>query len=341
MANINDIVINISMLTKPLSVKGFGLPLILGSGLVELDYGEYSSLAELTDAGFKITDAEYKMAAMMFAQSPCPERIAIFRREESVSIEEALAELVKTHNDWYALLITERDKESLAESGNFAMSSEKIFFGCTADISALENRNNNREAYLIHDQADQYYEAAWVGLCLPQTVGTITWKWKTPTGVLPANFTTTELIEIRNKNGQTFSRQSGVAYSNEGITTGAEFVDNMMGRDFVKARLEEALFNLQIKNGKISFTNSGFAKIEAAMREVFQQCGRSEIIGEVESEDDAKLSDEGVYMYKIKIPQRSEIPATDRAARKIPNIEFSFTVAGAVHSMNVNGKIEV
>ena len=341
MANINDITINISMNTKPLSVKGFGLPLILGYGTVPIPYGEYSSLAELKEAGFKTDDAEYKMAAMMFAQSPCPEKIAVFRRDQEDTITDALADLVTTNNDWYALLIAERNPLALVAAGDFAMSNEKLFFGCSADIEALDDRNNNREAYLIHDKADKYYEAAWVGLCLPATIGTITWKWKSPTGVLPANFTTTELGEIRSKNGQTFSKQSGVVYSNEGITTGGEYIDNMMSRDFVKARLEEALFGLQIRNGKISFDDSGLAMVESTMREVFQLCGKQKIIAEVGSEEDMKKSDEGVYMYQVFVPSRSEVSVNDRAERKASGIKFKFTVAGAIHKMEVEGTIEV
>lgn len=345
MADLNDIVINITMLTRALSVKGFGLPLILGSkaeghGLEEV-YGEYAELSEMTEAGFLDTDEEYKQAAMLFSQSPRPEKVAVYCRKATTTITEALATLITTHNDWYALLITERDAASLALAGNFALANEKIFFGCSALVSALDDRNNNREAYIIHDKASEYPEAAWVGMCLPKNIGSITWKWKSPTGVSAANFSTTELNSIRTGNGQTFTKRSGIIYSNEGITTGGEFIDNMMARDYVKARLGEALFNLQLKNDKVPFDNTGFAMIESAMREVFKDCGENGIIGRVTTEDDAELSDEGEYMYTVTVPERTDIAANDRAARTIPGIAFSFTVAGAVHGMTVNGIIEV
>lgn len=345
MADLNDIVINISMLTKAISTKGFALPLILGSRAdehaLQKVYGEYASLTEMTEAGFLTTDAEYKMAAMMFAQSPCPQTVAVYCRDDSDTIDVALASLILTHNDWYALLITERDAVSLALAGSFALSNEKMFFGCCASIAALTDRNNNREAYLIHDGAADYPEAAWVGMCIPKTIGSITWKWKSPTGVSAASFTTTELGQIRSGKGQTFTKRSGVVYSNEGITTGGEFIDNIMSRDYVKARLEEALFNLQIKSDKIPFDNTGFAMIESVMREVFKDCGDNGIIAKVTTEEDADLSDEGVYMYTITIPERSDISDVNRAARKLTGIEFAFTVAGAVHTMEVSGTIEV
>ena len=343
MPSLNDIKIQISMLTKALSVKGFALPLILGSresgALIEV-YGEYAELTEMTAAGFLVTDAEYKMAAKMFSQSPRPDKVAVYCRDSADAISAALASLIAINNDWYALLIAERDAVNLALAGDFALANEKLFFGCSTAIAALTGRNNNREAYLIHNLAADYPEAAWVGLCLPKTIGSITWKWKSPTGVTESNFNTTQLGEIRAGHGQTFSKRSGIIYSDEGITTGGEFIDNMMSRDYVKARLEEALFNLQIKNGKISLDNPGLARIDATIREVFKNCGENGIIAKVETEEDAEKSDEGVYMYTVTVPQRADIPVNDRAARKVPGIKFAFTVAGAVHSMEVEGTIE-
>ena len=343
MANINDIVINISMNTKPLSVKGFGLPLILGKGSGNLVgvYGEYSEPEELIGAGFELEDDEYKLASAMFAQSPRPGKIAIYRRSSTTAIDKALADLVQTNNDWYVLHITEKDKDSLHSAGDFALINRKMFFGCSDDLSVLNDRNNNREAYMIQNVGGFSYDAAWVGEGLPHPIGSITWKYRTPTGVLPSMFSTTELNEIRSKNGQTFTEQSGIIYSNEGITTGGEYIDNMMSCDFVHARLEEALFSLKIKSGKVSMDDEGLEMIESAMRGVFKLCGKQKIIAAVGSEADMEKSDEGKYMYQIWVPLRSEIPANDRAERKATGIRFKFTVAGAVHSTEINGIIEI
>jgi len=344
MADLQDIVINIQLLTKPISQASFSLPLILGSretgSLIE-KYYEFSSLQEMADSDFTASDAEYKMCGAMFAQSPRPDKIAVYIRDDSDSISTALSSLVTTHNDWYALLITERDKSSLQEAGTWALQNEKMFFGCTDDLTALENRNNMREAYLLHTSPTIYPEAAWVGLCLPQDIGSITWKWKSPTGISAATFSTTQLTQIRNNKGNAVTQRSGVVYVNEGITTGGEYIDVIMSRDYVKARLEEGLFGLLIRNKKIPYDNNGFAMIEAAMREVFIDCGRRGIIAKVATEDDAKYSDEGAYMYTVTIPERNQIPANDRAERIVSGVEFSFVIAGAAHKVRIEGTIEV
>lgn len=457
MAHINDLNIVISLATRPLTVQGFSKLLILGNrtspdALID-HYSEYADLASMVSDGFSVDDDEYKMAALIFAQSPRPSEIAVFIRDEALEskaavtgdvdlsgghdwsdvgsatflitvnegtektitldaacadlaavvsevnaalaeqsldalveavasgnfvklqtisagtdqsielaegtgaladlgldegisygddgISESLATLVGTRNDWYGLLITERGESSLHAAGDWSMGNEKLFVGCCASPDALSGRNNIREAYLIHDGADDFPEAAWAGICFPQAIGSITWKWKNPTGVVASAFTLTQLNTIRDGNGQTFSERSGIVYADEGITTGGEFIDVIMSRDYIKARLGEALFALNIRSDKIPFDNTGAAMMESAIRDVLRQAGKQGIIATAVSEADKALSDEGEYMYTVTIPERSEVPANDRAARKWTGIEFTFVLAGAVHATEISGTITI
>jgi hypothetical protein len=344
MPHLNDLTINIILQTLALRQQGFGVPLILGersTGDLIGDFVEIAELADLVTAGFTSSDDEYKMAAAMLAQSPSPAKIAVHIRNSTATIGDALDALVPSHNDWYALLITERDKTSLAAAGTWAAANKKLFFGCTTDITALADRNNIREAYLIHTDAENFPEAAWVGLCLPQEIGTITWKWKRPTGVIASTFNLTELGQIRDGNGQTMSERSGVVYTDEGITTGGEYIDIIQARDYIEARLGEELFGLQIRSGKVPFDNTGFARIESVIRAVLNECGNRGIIARAVDDTDRLKSDDGVFMYRVSVPARSEIPANDRAARKLTGVTFTLTVAGAVHNVDIDGYIEI
>ncbi|MEW6525085.1 MAG: DUF3383 family protein [Spirochaetota bacterium] len=345
MAYINDLDIQITLATKPLTVQGFSKILILGNrtspNTLIGHYGEYADLAGMITAGFVSTDPEYKMAALIFAQSPCPSEIAVHIHDAATDIDDALDTLVLTHNDWYGLLITSRDADDLHTAGTWALGHEKLFIGCTASPTALTDRNNIREAYVIHDKATDYPEAAWAGLCFPQSIGSITWKWKSPTGVVASSFTLTQLNAIRDGKGQTFSERSGIVYSDEGITTGGEYIDVIMSRDYIKARLGEALFALQTRVGKIPFDDYGGAMLEATIRDVLRQAGKQGIIAKAVSEADKKLSDEGEYMYQVYVPPRSEVPANDRAERKWTGITFSFALAGAVHKTQISGTITI
>jgi len=195
MAHIEDIQIQIALETKALTQQGFSRPLILGareslSGMID-HYGEYADLAGMKEAGFTSADPEYAMAGKIFAQNIKPDIISVAIRDESDSIQDALSATLEKSSSWYAVLIAERDKESLHEAGDWALENKRLFFGCTDDITALSERNNIREAYLLHNNPLSYPECAWVGLCIPQEPGSITWKWKSPAGVIESNYTTT------------------------------------------------------------------------------------------------------------------------------------------------------
>lgn len=345
MPYIDDILIQITLETKALTLAGFGMPLVLGKKTdpdpLIGELGLYANMDEVSAAGYASSDNEYKMAAKIFAQSPAPSKIAIYTRDDTSNIADSLDAAKAINNDWYAVLIEERDKASIADAGDWAAANEKLFFGCSTDITALDARNNTREAILIHDDAANYPECAWVGLCLPQPIGSITWKWKSPSGVIASNLDTTQLNTVRTNKGQTFSERAGVVYSDNGITTGGEFIDVIQARDYIKTRLGEEIFGLSIRTKKIPYDNSGIAQVEATVRSVLKAAGNQGIIARVVSDADKVNSDEGTYQYMVTVPDRNDISVNDRAARLLPYVEFSFVIAGAIHEFVVNGTITV
>lgn len=344
MGYINDLIINIDLATKPLAVQGFGKPLILGkraTGALIGKYGEYDSPSAMLVDGFVNTDPEYKMVAAMCSQSPAPAVVAVYIRDEDDSIPTTLDSIVAAHSDFYIFMITERDKVNMHVAGDWALSNEKIFIGCSSDLTSLDGRSNIREAYLIHDDAASFQEANWVGMCIPKDPGTITWNWKAPIGAKSCSYSLTQLNAIRNGHGQTICTRAGIIYVNEGITTGGEFIDVIQARDYVKARLGEALFALMVKSAKVPFDNDGIAQIESALRAVFKTCGQKGIIAKVVSEADQAESDEGAYQFTVKVPERSEVPENSRSARTLSGIKFRFILAGAIHKVTVDGTITV
>lgn len=121
-----------------------------------------------------------------------------------------------------------------------------------------------------------------------------------------------------------------------------QYIDIINGRDFLKARLQEAYHSLKINNDKISMTTSGLKLIEATLREVFRDCGRRGIIARVDDDDGRSRSDLGDFQYKLKMPEKiSDIPTNDRANRKISNINFSATVSGGINKIEISGTMGV
>ena len=81
-----DVEIVITDQTRPLTQKGFGLPLILGTS-TDQDYAEYTTIQAVAE-DYDATDDEYKAAQAIFRQSPHPQRVAIYSFERDETPEE-------------------------------------------------------------------------------------------------------------------------------------------------------------------------------------------------------------------------------------------------------------
>jgi hypothetical protein len=344
MAFINDITINISRGTLGLQQQVFR-PLIMGSGPVIPTASGVTiatKVSDITDAGFAITDAEYLMGAAMFAQTPSPEDIAIVRKASGTTYAAALTTLRTTYDDFYAVTIESREKTDLAAVGTWANSNKKMFFGGTDDITALDSRNVDREAYLVHNNSDtDYPECAWVGKVIPTTPGSATWKWQILSGQNASTFTSTQLNTIRTNKGQALQNQKGAIFTNEGVTTSGEYIDIIIGQDWVEDQMVTDLLSLFLKNDKVAFDDVGIGQVEGVVRDVLKRAGDNGIIAAAVSDTDLENSDDKEYIYTVTVVSRADSPANERALRTYNGISFVYTTAGAIHKVTVTGYIEV
>ncbi len=341
MAFINDVVINISRGTMGLTGVSF-TPLIVGSGSVASGVVTIGALTDLTAAGYTSADAEYDMAAAMLSQSPAPSEIKVMRKLTATDYDDALDALILTDSDFWAVCIASREKADLALAGTWANANKKFFFGGSDDITALTDRNVDREAYLIHDNEDtDYPECAWVGKVLPKNAGSATWKWKVLNGQNASEFTSTELNTIRTNNGNALQEQNGATFVNEGITTSGEYIDIIQGQDWIESEIKIGLISLATKNDKIPFDDTGIAMIEGVVRDVLKRAGDNGIIARAISDADKEKSDDKYYMYLVTTVSRADTSTNDRANREYNGLKFIYTTAGAIHEATVTGYIEV
>jgi hypothetical protein len=342
MAYINDIQINISAGTLGLTEQVFR-PLIIGSaGTAATGVTIASQLTDLTAAGYLTTDEEYLMASAVFAQSPHCEDIAVYRKSNSDSYSVALAALVETFNEFYGVLIESRDVADLALAGDWCNSNKKFFWGCSADPAALSGRSVDREAYLIHNNdSTDYPECAWAGKELAKIPGSSTFKWKRLNGQSASTFTLTQLNTIRTNHGQALQEQAGVTFVNEGKCTSGEFIDIILGQDWVEDQMRTGLPSLFLKNDKIPMDNRGIAQVEGVIRDVLKRAGDNGIVAAAVTDDDKLLSDDKVYMFTVQVPDRADISVNDRANRELNGVKFMYTTAGAIHIVTVTGYISI
>ncbi|UMQ59864.1 DUF3383 family protein [Leptospira interrogans] len=309
-------------------------------------YLEIQDADELLDPaiGYSQTSSEYKMAQAIFSGSPRAEKIAVVKLDSFITLPQELADLRNDGFDsWYCLLTTTRVLSEIKIASTYLNSLEKYYICGTADQSIVnELINHERTLPMISNHSEEFPDAAWFGRCGSAAIGSIQWDSKQLNGQRNSDVTMSEQSQILAKNGNLIREMGGVNVTWEGKTLSGQYIDNIHGRDYLKARLQEAYHSLKINNDKIPMTISGLRMVEAALREVFRDCGRREIIAKVEDADGRSRSDLGDFQYKLSMPETiSDIPTNDRANRKVPQIKFSATIGGGINKIEISGTMGV
>lgn len=345
MSQINNITVNIALNTLPLSQKGFGLPLIVGTKerVGKPQYVEVADADELLDAsiGFANTDAEYKMAQAIFSQSPRLDKIAVCGITSFANLATDLATLRNSGKDaWYYLLITSREKADIAIADAYINSLEKMGFFGSDDQTIVSS--GERTSIWITTHNDEYPDAAIVGKCGGEQIGQVSWDSKQLNGISNSDVTMSEQSALLADNFNLIREMGGVNVSWEGKTMSGQYIDSVISRDYLKARFIEALQSLKINNKKVPYDNRGIGMTEAALRSVMDEAGLNGVIRPVIAEADREFSDLGKYQYTLTLPASvSEISPANRANRVISPIVFTAKLSGSINTFQINGSLEV
>jgi hypothetical protein len=312
----------------------------------------YSSLQEIATAGFPVDEPVYLAAEAFFQQNPNPGVIYVGRKltgiDGSETWTEAMTAIAEADDNWYGFFIGSRTLADLQEVADWAETVKKLFcisdddaniIGATGDIAEyLETNNYDRSFAMYHPDADlttddPYAEAAWSSFMFTYEPGEATWSYKQLSGVSAYELTTAEINTASGKNCNLFQEIAGVDVTRFGTVGSGEYIDIVRGTDWLEARIQERVFTILLNNPKIPFTDGGIqlvvAEVEAALQEAVD-------VGLIAPPDE-----EGNNGFNVTYPRAADVDASDKAARLLPDINFTAVYAGAVHKTQINGIISL
>ena len=209
-----------------------------------------------------------------------------------------------------------------------------------ANVEAAETFNqtyigNKRTIAFMAGTGDdtKYAVGALIGKLGNETVGAITWKFKTLNGVKAIDFTKAQIDKLHKNGIFTYVNKAGIDQTSDGITIGGEFIDALHGDDWVKASIENNVQNLLTTSGKVTFDSSGIAQIDGVVTSVLQDATTNGIVL-IDAES-------GQGQYTVTAQSRADTPAEDIAQRHYNGLSFSYTRAGAIHSVTVHGTVSL
>lgn len=298
----------------------------------------------------------YAESISLYKDADCFEDMGLSGAVVSVSVGKAdttkaenliaAIEDLRDHNDdWYFILTDVTDPVCVTALCKWAESTEpteaalgagvedhrKFYFGQTNDKEYVNEYGRSVVTYA--DNLAEWADAAWVGSVGPFWPESVTWKWKVPDGVSVADLRDSErdLLEENRVNFMTAEYKH--EYMKNGICSDGNFIDNVLGADYITHQIRENLYEIFIANKKIAYTDDGFALVAAGVFAALNRAVELHIIA-TDPEDDTGV-------YTVVIPKRAD--ATDEQARnrQMPDIKWSAQLEGAVHSVKVNGTLRV
>jgi hypothetical protein len=243
------------------------------------------------------------------------------------------------NDDWYAALLDTHGKAEIEALAAAIEQLSRIYLTSTADADVLTSATDDvaselqdsayaRTAVMWHEEPHNFPEAAWGGKLLPKDPGSVTWKFKTLAGIPISVLTVSEIANIEGKSANYYVEIAGNNITIEGWSSSGEFIDVTRGIDFIEARLKENVFLVLVNADKVPFTDAGIGIVE------------NEVVGVM----NLGVS-QGIFAADpapvVTAPKAADVDTADKANRLLPDVRFTATLAGAIHSVEIDGIVTV
>lgn len=251
---------------------------------------------------------------------------------------EALEAVEQENNVWYGIVAETHVQADVVALSDAINARRKLYGTSTADpvtpttgitdiAKILSDKTADRTYGIYLPTADtEFPEAAWMGAQLPYTPGSNDWDFKRAVGVTVSNLTDTQRVNLRNKNTNMYTTVAGVNIFQDGDTFGGSPIDEIVGIDWLYARLQEGVYFRLINSLKVPMTNPGLAIIENEIRSVLSQAEANGLI------------DRG---WSVSTPDVSTISPNLRAQRTAGVFVFRARLAGSIRRVQINGFLSV
>lgn len=324
-------------LKKAIGKLSFGYPLIIAVGENAIAYTECKSLDDVSAAGY-VTETEkkesvysdtYKAAQLIFEQDNAPSKIAVCT--VTGAVKTGLPAILE--KGWRQLIVvskgaSETDKDI---ADDIEQTKDKMYFATVSTEAGLDGLGTgDRTVGFVHSNV--LAAAALVGETAGRDVGSFTYKNLILKGIDPMTFTDTEIDKIHAKHGFTFVTKAGDNVTTEGTVMSGEYIDIIDSEDYVISQLEYKTQKLMNTTPKIPYDNTGIAMLESVALDVMVDAYNKGIIA---------TDSTGKPAYAVSYDLVEEVETADKAARKYFGGKFNFMLAGAIHTCEITGTVEV
>lgn len=261
-------------------------------------------------------------------------------------------------NDWYFLMTDRDEDEYVLALAAFAAASEpteaELESGIEDHRKFYMGQTNNKElagdfaraAVIYTDELDEEADASYAGNVAPFYPLNVTWKFKRPQDGNADTSEGTKLISLpklteseRDVLGENhvnyLTEEYKRQYVKQGVCLDGEFIDVVLGGDWIASRMRELLYDILLENENIDYSDAGFGLVSTAVLQALAEAADSDhnIIA-VDQESKSGI-------YSVTIPTYEDSTDEQRRNRIMPNITWEAQLAGSIHEVKTKGVLSV
>ena len=193
--------------------------------------------------------------------------------------------------------------------------------------SSLKALGYDRTFGLVHRLPGEYAAASWIGEGFPYAVGSSTYAYRTLKGVTADGFDSTVEDTILNKNCSYYTETASISHTFDGKVASGEYLDSIIGIDWIRARLKERVFGHRVNVRKSPMTDSG---LEAEGTIIYAVLKEAETMGILVS-----------GTATVTVPKLSSLTDAQKTARAAVGYEFGGQLEGAIHTSDIDGHLYI
>lgn len=311
-----------------------------------------SSADELASCGFTPNDMAYQAAVIAFSQTPVPDKIYVCIRKQEIdaekniiyeSITDTLIRAASEAGFYGVYLCGFNDSEDVAAAMAWTEANEKLFAFEYADYDSIpvSNFSYYRTFGMYSGNADAkeaptenlFAALAWMAKCFGYDPGTETWHLKELSGIVPSVLGTQQKRELEEQHINRYLRYGGCNLTIGGYTLAGEWIDVIRFRDWLKAQMQNNIFNALKVNRKVPYTDAGIQLIAGKMEETLK---RGQDIGGI-AEDVFDADGSRICGFAVTVPKASSLTEAQRKSRKLTGCRYTARLAGAIHAVEIEG----
>lgn len=362
MANIDRIVnATINLASAAVAERSYGDMLIISehnrfSNRVQIA----TSIEDVEAFGFKAGESVHTAASNVFAQRSLGgiSRVFIGRKAPATTDDkgkvtggeswtDALAACRTENPDWFGLVATTRDLNTVLDIAKWAEARDVLYGTATADWQAADTTSSTDvlarlkagqyfRTFAVFDTAadKQYIEAAWLAKMLAQAPGSENWANQRLAGIESTQMLEGQAQAVHKKNGNTFERFRNIVITQKGQVSGGEWIDVIRFRDWLLEQIRINTFTLFVDR-RVPGNDDGIGMVRSRLLQALELGVTAGGI-----DDDAVREDGTVSPgFTITTPRNADRTTNERAGRHLKNVLWSARLRGSINDLEIRGTL--